>query len=155
MPGDFLNPTTRQIAAFLQTIGLSITCGEVSGTPFLPGIQIRGGMLTIDEARLKWPGDLLHEAGHLAITPANRRALIDDDKVDDPGEELGAIAWSWAALIHLRLAPEVVFHPGGYRGGSESIIENFRERRYTGVPYLRWIGLAADDYPAMIHWLRD
>ena len=45
-----------------------------------------------------------------------------------------AIAWSYAAAVHLGLDPAVVFHEAGYRGGSGSLIENFAQERYIGVP---------------------
>ena len=74
-----------------------------------------------------------------------------------------ATAWSYAAVCHLGLDPAVVFHEGGYRGGSQSLIENFRAGRYIGVPVLQWLGLTADDqraaelgiepYPTMRRWL--
>ena len=54
---------------------------------------------------------------------------------------MAAIAWSWAALVHLRLDPAVVFHQEGYRGGSQSLIENFSMGRFVGVPMLRWMGM--------------
>jgi hypothetical protein len=40
----------------------------------------------------------------------------------------------------LKLDPAVVFYAHGYRGGSDSIPENFREGRYIGLPFLQWIG---------------
>jgi hypothetical protein len=145
---------TNQIAQFLTGIGIPVVPGHASPA-VLPGIRIEKGSLIVDEASLVWPGDLLHEAAHLAMLPAELRKTLAEDAGNDGGEELGAIAWSWAALCHLGIDPEVVFHSGGYRGGSRSIVENFRERRFIGVPYLRWIGLTANDYPAMIQWLRD
>jgi hypothetical protein len=151
----FANPTANRIADFLTGIGLEIRAGDISGPVILPGIQIQRGVLVVDEARLSYPGDLLHEAAHLAVVPAQRRNLLDADTGDDGGEELGAIAWSYAAALHLRLDPAVVFHTHGYRGGSDSILENFREGRYIGVPFLQWIGLADVSYPRMTHWLRE
>ena len=81
------------------------------------------------------------------------------------GDEMMAIAWSWAAMVHLELKPEIVFHPDGYRGGSESIIENFSNGRFFGVPMLQWLDMTADEkhaeelgvlpYPHMIKWLRE
>ena len=83
---------------------------------------------------------------------------------NDPAEEMTAIAWSYAAIRHLQLPPDVVFHPDGYNGGSSSIMENFGEGRYFGVPMLQWLGLCRDEknakefgdapYPTMIKWLR-
>jgi hypothetical protein len=151
----FSNPIANLIAVFLTGIGIGIRAGDISGPGILPGIQIQRGVLVVDEAQLSYPGDLLHEAAHLAVVPAARRYLLDADTGDDGGEEMGAIAWSYAAALHLRLDPAVVFHAHGYRGGSDSILENFREGRYIGVPFLRWIGLADDSYPRMAQWLRE
>ena len=67
---------------------------------------------------------------------------------DDGGDELGAIAWSYAAALHLQLDPGVVFHEQGYHGGSQSILENFAAGRYIGVPMLQWRGLTLDEKSA-------
>jgi hypothetical protein len=150
----FSNPVTSQIVEFLGAIGIPVVAAQVSGA-VLPGIRIEKGSLVVDETQLVWPGDLLHEAAHLAMVPAALRETLAEDAGNDGGEELGAIAWSWAAISHLGLDAEIVFHSGGYRGGSRSIIENFREGHYIGVPFLRWIGLTGENYPAMIQWLRD
>jgi hypothetical protein len=152
---ECLNPFANRIAGFLIGIGLPVHAGAVPDRTFLPGIHVANGVLIVDEARLTYPGDLLHEAGHLAVTPAARRNSVDGDAGEDGGEEMAAIAWSYAAALHLGLAPEVVFHAAGYRGGSGSMIENFSAGRYIGVPFLKWIGLTGDDYPAMTRWLRD
>lgn len=109
------------------------------------------------------PGDLLHEAGHLAVIPPEKRKRVQGNMGKDRGEEMTAIAWSYAASVHLALGPSVVFHDGGYRGWSKAFIENFTNGRYVGVPMLQWIGLTADNkrakemgvepYPHMIKWL--
>ena len=155
MASQFLQPVTNQIAIFLNEIGLTVRAGQILARTILPGIQIEGGVLIIDEAQLAYPGDLLHEAGHLAVTPAVRRNSLNGDTGEDGGEEMAAIAWSYAAVLHLGLSPDVVFHAAGYRGGSRNIIENFRAGRYFGVPFLKWIGLTGEGYPEMIRWVRD
>jgi hypothetical protein len=144
-----------QLSEFIRSIGIPVTMTRISGDTFVPGIRIDHGTLLVDRSRLTWPGDLLHEAAHLAMVPADSRTAFVDDAGDGGGEEMGAIAWSWAALVHLGLEPSVVFHDGGYRGGSQNLIDNFQNGRYVGVPFLRWIGLAGDDYPVMLKWLRD
>ena len=58
-----------------------------------------------------------------------------------------AIAWSYAASVHLQLDPSVVFHADGYRGGSQSLIENFTGGRYIAVPTLQWLGMTAEGGP--------
>ncbi len=154
-----------QIARFLQSIGLPVKAGEVPEGSILPGIRIEEGAMVVDEARLLYPGDLLHEAGHLAVLTSEQRAGQGANAGDDLGNEIGAMCWSYAAAIHLQLDPAVVFHAHGYRGASESYLENFREGRYPGVPLLQWMGLTADEkrapelgvkpYPHMIRWLRE
>jgi hypothetical protein len=161
----FTEPLTARLVAFLQEIGLEVIPAEISEPSFLPGIQIDHGRLLVDESRLLYPGDLLHEAGHLAVTPAGDRAQLHGSVTSDLGDEIGAIAWSYAAVLHLEIDPAVVFHPHGYRGSSETFMENFREGRYVGVPLLQWMGLTLEEkpalqqnlpsYPHMLKWLRD
>jgi len=125
---------------------------------------VQSGVLVYDPAKLKYPGDLLHEAGHLAVKPAADRKSAASDMGGDPAEEMMAIGWSYAAVLHLQLPPEVVFHPAGYHGGSQSLLDNFSAGRYLAVPMLQWLGLTYDEkqaqvngaapYPKMRAWLR-
>ena len=151
----FSNPLTQQIAEFLEGVGFQVRLGAIPDSTFLPGIHIEQGALVVDEAQLSYPGDLLHEAGHLAVMSAERRASPNGFADDGGGEEMAAIAWSWAALLKMGLPPEVVFHEAGYKGGSRSIIENFASGHYFGVPLLQWMGLTDGGYPEMLRWLRD
>jgi hypothetical protein len=161
----FNNALTSCMAGFLASIGLQTAPAVLPKAGFLDGLMISRGVLLIDEARLVFPGDLLHEAGHLAVVPAEKRTLLDGNAGGDPGEEMAAIAWSYAAALYLGIDPAVVFHSGGYSGGSQAILSNFAQKRYFGVPMLEWLGLAADKetaarmqvarYPHMLKWLRD
>jgi hypothetical protein len=161
----YINPVTARIAGFLALIGLNTEPAALAEPTFLDGLTIRHGTLLVDESRLTYPGDLLHEAGHLAVTPGEKRAQVHHNAGVDPGEEMMAIAWSYAAALHLAIDPAVVFHSGGYRGGGQAIVDNFAQGRYFGVPLLQWIGLTADKssaallgvppYPHMLKWLRD
>jgi Phytanoyl-CoA dioxygenase (PhyH) len=147
---------TEEIVAFLERIGVPVRFEEIAEPTFLPGIAVIHGVLTIDASRLLYPGDLLHEAGHLAMLPPSQRALANGPLGDDGGFEMAAIAWSWGAAIHLGLDPTVVFHDAGYRGGSRAIHENFLAGRYIGLPLLEWAGLTtAATYPELSPWLRD
>ena len=56
------------IVDFLNSIGIEATQGSVSASSFLPGVRIESGRLIYDPA-MPWPGDLLHEAGHIATAP--------------------------------------------------------------------------------------
>ncbi|MBS1855288.1 MAG: hypothetical protein JST11_07980 [Acidobacteria bacterium] len=155
MDESFQNPLTARIAAFLESIGLPVRAAAVPERTFLPGLHIAGGTLLVDESHLIYPGDILHEAGHLAVMTPAQRASLEGDVGDNGGEEMAAIAWSYAAAVHLGIPPEVVFHEAGYRGGAANLIENFAQGRSIGLPYLKWIGLAGDDYPSMRRWLRE
>jgi hypothetical protein len=158
----FANPLTERLARFVRGIGIDVRAGALAEKTFLPGLDIRHGAIVVDEARLKHPGDMLHEAGHIAVSePAVRDAptLAPTD-----GEEIAALAWSWAALRHLDLDPAVVFHPDGYKGGSQSLIDAFTSSGTPGVPLLQYFGLTVESrfaaergvepYPHMLRWVR-
>ena len=159
-----LHPTAAAIARFLEDIGIPVRAESIDTDTFLPGIRIEAGSLLVDPARLLYPGDLLHEAGHLALLPPFERANANDNIGDDGGLEMAAIAWSWAAALHLGLDPAVVFHDDGYKGGARAIRENFEQGRYIGLPLLQWMGLTVEahraaefgvePYPKMQRWLR-
>jgi hypothetical protein len=161
----YANRTNARIAGFLVHIGLKTEPATLSEPTFLDGLTISHGTLLVDEARLTHPGDLLHEAGHLAIASAKDRGQIHHNAGGDPGEEMMAIAWSYAAALYIEIDPAVVFHAEGYSGGGRAIVENFSQGRYFGVPLLEWHGLTADKknatllnvppYPHMLKWLRD
>ncbi len=160
----FANPVTATIVTFLRAIGLDVRHSPLTEPTFLPGIWIDHGALVVDETLLCFPGDLLHEAGHLAVAAPSRRSLIVGDAGADPAEEMMAIAWSYAAAIHLQLDPAIVFHATGYQGGGASIVQDFGEGRFFGVPMLQWLGLTVDraqaqergiaPFPHMLQWLR-
>ena len=130
---------------------------------FLPGLDIRHGAILVDEVRLSEPGDLLHEAGHVAVADPTERAQTTLSPT--PGDEMAALAWSYAALRHLDLAPDVVFHPRGYKGGSQALIDAFSLSGSTlGVPLLQCYGMTVEPkfaaargvepFPHMLRWLR-
>lgn len=118
---------------------------------------MKAGTLYFDPEKLKYPGDLLHEAGHLAILPSEQRLNAGDDFAGDGGNEMAAIAWSYAASVHLELPPEVLFHEAGYKGEAAWLAENFSSGTYIGLPMLEWKRMtdAAGEnaYPRMLHWL--
>jgi hypothetical protein len=158
-----------QIVEFLRTIGITVREETLVDEPFLPGIAIRNGEVILDRARNTWPGDLLHEAGHLAVLPAALRATVDGDLPDSVqvahAGEPEATAWAYAAICKLGLPVEVLFHEGGYRGCSQRLRFTFGAGVYPGVAGLCAVGMAttqtaghsgnAQNYPAMIRWLRD
>ena len=101
----------------------------------------------IDKKEVKYPGDLLHEAAHIAVVPLAERPYLEGENIgnrkDSDAEEMMSIAWSFAACIHLDINPHFVFHEYGYKGGGASIVENFERGNYFGVPMLQWLGMTA------------
>jgi hypothetical protein len=155
---DFSDPLTRRIVEFIRGIGIGVVAAPVATPCFVPGIRIVHGALHVDESQLTWPGDLLHEAGHLAVALPDRRARMHVDAGKSAGAEMAAIAWSYAAVLHLGIDPAAVFHPSGYKGDSAALLENFAAGRYFGVPLLQYYGLCREKgdgrYPAMMKWVR-
>lgn len=147
------------IYTFLEAIGIPLVETSLSAPTFLPGVLIQAGTLLVDPTKLRYAGDILHEAGHIAVTlPAERSQLQDNITVNRPdkaGDEIAVLLWTNAACQYLNLPPEVVFHEGGYRGQSTWLIDTFSRQEYVGLPLLVWMGMAqADTFPIMTHWLR-
>ncbi|MDB5086582.1 MAG: hypothetical protein JWR09_576, partial [Mucilaginibacter sp.] len=135
---------------------------------FLPGLLLENGKIIIDTDKLLYPGDILHEAGHPATMPPGiRETMIDNLENNDlnQGGELMAIAWSYAACVHLNIDPLMVFHPHGYKGWSKSLAETFTGGGEMGVPLLQWTGMTYEarkakelnvkPFPHMVCWLRE
>ena len=151
--------TSKRIINFLNEIGINIIKTDLEKDTFLPGLQLKGQTILVDDKKMMYPGDLLHEAGHIAVTQEKLRPLIGTKAigVDWPsqGDEIVAILWSYAALHHLELDPKVVFHPEGYKNASPWFIEQFANGIYMGLPLLDWMGICeANEFPKMKRWLR-
>jgi len=161
-----MNEITAKILDFLQEIGLIYHLEKIEEVTLLPGLQLRNGTLIIDIEKLLYPGDILHEAGHLACMPFDIRKTMSGDLEDidlHRGGEMMAIAWSYAACRYLNINLEIVFHEYGYRDASQSIIDNFNNDYTFGVPLLQWCEMCYDNknatklnakpFPEMISWL--
>lgn len=165
----FQNPLTQKISEFLIAIGLEVFPLKIDDETFLNGILIKNGQLFVDESNLEFPGDLLHEAGHLAVAPANLRSQLSDTvelpDLNIDSLESAAMLWSYAAAIHLQIDPRIVFHEGGYKGNSESILFNYSLGVFFGLNLLeeaemtfnsvnaKIIGI--EPFPRMVKWLRN
>ena len=101
------------------------------------------------------------------MTPEIRANMSDnlEDNDMNRGGEMMAIAWSYAAGVHLGIDLGIIFHEDGYRGGGKNIIQNFAKGNFIGVPLLQWAGMTCDvkraaelnllPYPVMKRWLRE
>jgi hypothetical protein len=169
MTETFAEPVTARIVEFLTGIGIRVEAARLTDSCFLPGIELVGGGLLVDEERLAYPGDLLHEAGHVATAPGWARASLSGSvQVPglDAGElELAAVPWSYAAAHAIGIDPADVFHAGGYRGRGPDILRTFLLGVPVGAHLLEEAGMTATGpraaalgvppFPHMLRWLRD
>jgi len=159
-------PVIDIIVDFLKSIGTEVIMRPINVETFLPGLQLENGKIVIDTEKLLYPGDILHEAGHLAAYAPGVRETIGDPLPEhmSGGFEMMALSWSYAACLHIGLDPAIVFHAEGYRGESKNLLQNFAEGRHIGLNMLQWLGMAYDEkkakefntlpYPNMISWVR-
>ncbi len=164
-----MNTHTEAIVSFLRNIGIVVREGAVAADAFLPGLVLERGEIVFDASRLTWPGDLLHEAGHIAVTPPEQRRLLPESlaghPVDAGGGEVEATAWAYAASVAMGLDPAVLFHEGGYHGKSAGLVMTYALGVYPGAKGLADAGMTlvgeharqagAAPYPHMLRWLRE
>ncbi len=159
----------RPIFDFIVRVGIDINEAPLPADTFLPGIEIRSGGIAVDAEKLVWPGDLLHEAGHLAVLPAGLRHEANDDQPNatevEYAGEIEAMAWAWAAAAELGLPADVLVHAGGYNGRAGDLLQMYAFGVYPGLKGLCDTGMTASPgftrdcgpvhYPRMLRWLRD
>ncbi len=159
----------RPIIDFLTRIGIPIIETLLTGETFLPGIALKAGRLLVDPDKLLWPGDLLHEAGHIAVLPSTLRSVLNDDLSDDIdaefASEVEAMAWAYAAAMEIGLPLNALIHEGGYKGRSVEVLSMYSFGIYPGLRGLCERGMAAAPgftpdcgdvrYPQMLAWLRE
>ena len=108
-----------KVANWAQSIGLRVTkvdkiedAWELNVRPFLPRVWIKNGIVYYDQ----WthPGNLLHDLGHLAVTPNWLRPYLREDldwtqspdaatlveNLCDATDDKGVRLQNWNALIH-------------------------------------------------------
>ena len=150
--------------AFLAQVGIAVgPLSDPRQAQLLGGLAILGGRLLIDPATPVWPGDLLHEGGHIAVCDPALRPTLGPIAADG-GDEMAAIAWSFAAAWACGVTLDQLFHDDGYSGDAATLRENFGAGRYFGVPLLACWGMTRDPqgraagdgpvFPAMRRWLR-
>lgn len=144
-----------KVVEFLNEIGIEAKI-EQGAHGFVKHARITNGSLAIDPACPV--GDVLHEAGHIAITPARYRRLLDGDiqwgirkawedaerfnlGPDDPlmraliqCSDPEATAWAWAAGLHIGLAPEQIIYDSDdpfHYGGEAWSVRQAHEMGYS------------------------
>lgn len=159
---------TRTILNFLTEIELAFELQPITEKTFLPGLILKHGVLLIDKDKLLFPGDILHEAGHVAVCePIFRECLkgnifkngllVGREKQAMYGEEMAATAWAVAAAKHLSIPLDIIFHSDSYRGANNTLINDFESGNGFGFPLLQAWQMTCPEagYPNMVKWIRD
>lgn len=158
-------PDTRdRVVTFLNEIGIA-TRYEAGATGFVDGCRIEHGTLVVDpQCRVS---GLLHEAGHLAITPSCFRSLMDGNLYAGQREMLKiveivaphpdaplyraaiqcsdpeATAWAWSAGVALGLPGEEIIRNDEYDGDGEGMRFSLSAKMYLGINGLAHAGFCA------------
>ena len=158
----FADPLIRAMEAFLSGIGIPVIPASSMLPANFPGLDIQCGAVLVDETRVVHVGDILHEAGHIAVTDASARNGLRLSP--SGGEELSALAWSYAAAMHLGFDASMVFYPESYQHFGDGLVENFGRRNYIGLPLMEKWGMTfsprsagardVEPFPHMVRWLR-
>lgn len=159
----------EEVVSFLERIGLRVERVEAAQVEasFLPSVLVSEGGLKVcmEEA---FPGDILHEAAHLAVIPASFRPYANGDLrevenkmaqylednpeamlsyPEDPlaravlqAAEAEATAWQYAAAQEIGLPLRWVFPVGSYDGDRVELLRGLRNNAYLGINGLRAAG---------------
>lgn len=166
----FDSPESRTIRAFLDRIGIAVVVETLPGDTCLPGMTVRYGKLIVDPDRIGHPGDMLHDAGHIAVLAPEVRGTLASVPEGNGAQEMATIAWSYAAAVEIGISMETLFHDHGYHGGGtigsggSFLTEAFERGAFVGAPLLDFYGMALSPekaaaqgvapYPHMLRWLR-
>ena len=156
------------ILNFLTEINLKFELCKIDSKTFLPGLLLKNGILQIDIDKIVYPGDILHEAGHIAVCEPIYRAYLDGDVYRNGlligrehqalcGEEIAATAWSVAVVKHLKLPLELIFHQESYKGSAKNLSDAFEDNHHFGQPLLDAWEMTCPEtgFPQMVSWLRE
>ncbi|HDY7874712.1 TPA: hypothetical protein RQK41_004751 [Vibrio vulnificus] len=150
----------EKIMGFLTQIGVPFERASIEQKTFLPGLHLHHGVLQIDLDKLAFAGDILHEAGHIAVCEPQERQFLHGDIYKNGllnGRESQLMHGEEMAVTHLGLPLNLVFHEEGYRGGSNSLIDAFSQGKGFGFPLLVvWEMVDSEKgYPYMQKWIRE
>lgn len=150
-----------RILDFVRSIGLQVEIGPFGPDGFLPGVDIKAGVLHIDPEHLYVSGDLLHEAGHIAVVPSRWRPMLGTNletslrealgDTDDPMARIAldhteplATTWAYAAVKALELPVETLFYAGGYRmteAQRTHFVASFEAGNNFGILHMAKLGM--------------
>lgn len=155
---------------WLRGIGFAVEEGTRYTTAFNRGVWLEGGLVIVYDPDEAHAGDLLHEAGHLAILPSCIRRFVRPGDIEDfvlepirqylqdhpdamsyPEDPVAraclqagdpeAIAWSYAAALAAGLDPRVTCEKGfSDPDDGERVLYGLSRGAYLGINGLRASG---------------
>ncbi|MGY3581777.1 hypothetical protein ACVIGB_000152 [Bradyrhizobium sp. USDA 4341] len=161
-------------ASFLEAIGISVRI-EQGARGFLNQLRIEGSGLVVENNDSEIVGDMLHEAGHIAVIPSLFRGQLTADVDDvapimaqyvkdnpncmawpeDPiaraimqSGEQEAIAWSYAAAHHIGIDTRLPFAQG-FDGNGQEIHDMLAIGCHLGIHGLFHAGMT--QLPRQVH----
>ncbi|MGP1715658.1 MAG: hypothetical protein ACTS9Y_00635 [Methylophilus sp.] len=161
------------VNSFIESIGIKVIKVESLQNGFMDDIEIVNGSIYITTNTQV--SNLLHEAGHLAIIPANLRHMANgdlDESFDgifkmtshlDPEHPIQkvliqcsdpeATAWAWAIGQHLGIPDDQIIRDEDYDGEGKSIRWMLKCGKYFGIHGLAASGMTSvGSYPNMVIW---
>ena len=156
--------TAARAIDFLDSIGIETDWLGDEEVQRVDGMAIIDGRILVAPDKPLWPGDLLHEGGHVAVCEPESRPCLGPVEAD-PTDEFMAIGWSFAAAREIDMPLAQLFHKGGYRQEGQRLIDSFATGHWIGAPMLAYYGMTelnlqaalakgVPTFPGMIRWLR-
>lgn len=155
-----MTDTFQRASSFLQSIGIAVVVDpEAARGGFLPGLRVCGAAIIVTAADDDLAGDMMHEAGHIAVTPSLFRDQLDGNTEDihpamfawldahpdafgDPEDPIAraimqsseseAIAWSYAAALAANIDTRLPFLKG-FGGDGLDIHHQVRHGQHLGI----------------------
>ena len=171
-----------RVTAFLHEIGMPVAIRQhAPKKTFLRDVWHDRGVLCYTPNALA--GDVLHEAGHLAVTPSFLRKYLRPGDIDENHEfqkvsnacfekfrsnpegpeiraiiqsgETEAIAWSYAAAVAAGINPMLPFLHG-FDGAGDEVCLALEANSYLGINGLRAGGMieSVKSFPSMTRWMQ-
>lgn len=163
----------KRVIDFIEGIGIKVIITDNLNNPFIDDVQIVNGDIHIKQTTQV--SNILHEAGHLAIIPANLRNLANGDLDEcfesifkltshlDPEHPIQraliqcsdteATAWAWALGKNLGIPEELIIRDEDYEGEGGSIRLMLKSKCYFGINGLAASGMTSiNDFPKMKVW---
>jgi hypothetical protein len=162
----------RKIIVWLKDKGFNVEPGTRYEQPFNTGVWLDGDLIVVDVNEVH-PGDLLHEAGHLAVLPSLIRGdvmpgdvekVLEEVSLKDMGQrdkkalfnagDQAAISWAYAAAIDANVDPWMTCEKGFSGDAGATVFAELRCGIFCGIEELVCSGFLGSmrEFPKLRYW---